>query len=124
VGEPHVTRMQKATVQTDATERSRATATVSPVASTNIKLYIPSEGMASNTTYLLAYLYGRDTHKAVSDRLVTEKAGIRSQVSPHKWHRDRMQLVQATATSDCLFYSETQRRSMGIFVKPLQLICF
>jgi len=76
VGEPHVTCMQA-----DPAERSRATATVSPA---NITLYIPSEGMASNTTYLLAYLQGRGTHKAISDRLVTDKAGVRSQVSPHK----------------------------------------
>jgi hypothetical protein len=51
-----------------------------------IKLYIPSEGTAKNTTDFLAYLQGRGTHKAVSDRLVTDKAGVRSQISPDKWH--------------------------------------
>ena len=32
--------------------------------------------------------------------------------------------ISETATSGCLFYSETQRRCMGTFVKPLLLMCF
>jgi len=46
--------------------------------------------MASNTTYFLAYLQDRGTHTTASDRLVTDKAGVRAQVSPQKWHWDRL----------------------------------
>jgi len=55
--------------------------------------------MASNTTYLLPHLQGRGTHKAVSGRPVTDKAGVRSQVSPRKWHRDRL-LSRAAMSED------------------------
>jgi hypothetical protein len=56
--------------------------------------------MASNTTYLLAYLQGRGTHKTISDRLVTDKAGVRSQVSPHKWQWDRLLSQAAVSAGD------------------------
>jgi len=56
--------------------------------------------MASNTIYLLAYLQGRGTHKAVSDRLVTDKAGVRSQVSPRKCQWDRLLPQDAVCAGD------------------------
>jgi hypothetical protein len=92
----------------------------------NIKLYIPSEGLASNTTYYLAYLQDRGTHTAASDRLVTDKARDRSQVSLQKWYWDRL-LSQGAGDSHkrlSLLQRDAKKKRGGIFVKPFQLICF
>jgi hypothetical protein len=81
VGELHGTRMHKGSLCGPTRQNGLGPAPLGHQFATAHNI-IPSEGMASNTTYLLAYLQGRDTHQAVSDRLVTDKASVRSQVSP------------------------------------------
>lgn len=83
MGELRLTHMQKGSLCGSTRQNGLGPAPLGHqfAAAHKIKPYTPSKGLASNTTYLLAYLQGRDTHQATSDRLVTDKASVLSQVS-------------------------------------------
>ena len=99
VGETHVTRMQKGSLCSPTRQTGLGPAPLGHQFASvhDIELYLTFRRYGLKYDLSARLLQGRDTHKAVSDGVVSSKASVRSQVSPVKWHWDRL-LSQAAET--------------------------